>query len=111
MIMLVLATVGCPPLNHDGAAIDENRPGRVAGDHDGVVQRIANNPQYRPCGGKSGGDRRQHALVERLDLRQEPAVIDLLADRPGFLQQAMQTGPFHEKPPEKTGHNCPTSRL
>src|SRR5262249_54482828 len=35
---------GRPPLNHNGGVIHENRPGRVAGDHDGVVQLVANNP-------------------------------------------------------------------
>src|SRR5262249_60848968 len=41
-----LARVGdgrLPALNGDGAVIHEDRPGRVAGDHDGVVQVIAGN--------------------------------------------------------------------
>jgi hypothetical protein len=82
MTRRVLATVGCAPLNHDGAVIHEDRPGRVAGDHDGVVQLIADNPQRPPGGGKGGRDRRQHALGERLDRRPEPAVIGRRADRP-----------------------------
>jgi hypothetical protein len=48
------------------------------------------------CSGKHGCDCRQDALVERLELRPEAAVMDLLADRPGegpeLLQPAMQPG-------------------
>src|SRR5262249_55059339 len=63
-----LARIGdgrLPALNHDGAVIHEDRPGRVAGDHDGVVQIIAGHRQHAGRGGKGGGDRRQDAFVQR----------------------------------------------
>ena len=44
-IRLVLATVGCPAQDRHGAAVDQDRPGRVAGDRDGVVLGIADDRQ------------------------------------------------------------------
>src|SRR5262249_22635118 len=70
-----LARVGdgrLPALNHDGAVIHEDRPGRVAGDHDGVVEIVAGNRQHAGRGGKGGGDRRQDAVVQRFQRQPGP---------------------------------------
>src|SRR5262249_13236482 len=55
------------PLNRDGAAVDEDRPGRVAGDHDGVVLRIAANGQPPVYGGERGRDRRRGGVQQHAD--------------------------------------------
>src|SRR5262249_41523953 len=60
---------------YDGAVIHEDRPGRVAGDHDGVVQIIAGNRQHAGRGGKRGRDCRQNAAVQRLQRKPGPAQV------------------------------------
>src|SRR5262249_40697119 len=62
-------------VNRDGAVIHEDRPGRVAGDHDGVVQIIAGNRQHSGRGRKDGGDRRQDAVVQRFQLQPGPGPL------------------------------------
>ena len=49
---------GLPAQDRHGAAVDQDRPGRVAGDHDGVVLSIAENRQHPLRGGERGCDRR-----------------------------------------------------
>ena len=42
----VLATVGVPPGDRHGAAVDEDLPGRVAADRDRVVEGVAEHGQH-----------------------------------------------------------------
>src|SRR5262249_39779251 len=68
---------GRPTLDGYGAVIDEDVPGRVAGDHDGVILCIARNGQHPGCGGIGGSDRRGgrvHLLGEDLRAAQEVGV-------------------------------------
>ena len=58
---------GLPAQDRYGAAVDQDRPGRVAADHDGVVLRIADNRQHPLRGGERGRDRRQDAAIEQLE--------------------------------------------
>ena len=49
----MLATVGVPPITGNGAAVDQNGPGRVAADGDGVAEIVAEDRQ-EACAGEKG---------------------------------------------------------
>src|SRR5262249_36101105 len=57
---------GRPALHGNGAVIDEDVPGRVAGDDDGIILPIADNRPPPVHGGERGRDPRVDLLGEGL---------------------------------------------
>src|SRR5262249_34578283 len=60
---------GGPALDrHEGGVtVAHERPSRVAGDREVVVQVIARDRQHPLCGGERGRDRRQDAAIQQLE--------------------------------------------
>ena len=88
---------GLPAQDRHGAAVDQDRPGRVAGDRDGVVLRIADDRQHPLCGGKRGGDRRQDAAIEQLEAGEvdQTERVATAADGPGDGSEQLRNLRFH----------------